>query len=211
MPRLCLVSDLHGHLPAIPDADAACLCGDFSPSPYTEEYWLRTKFAPWLSSIADRGIQVIGVAGNHDFLFERHHYLVPPLLWHYLQDDGIELYGLKFWGSPWSKRFHDWAFNADEDRLERIWAAIPDDTDILLLHGPPHGCGDRVTDARGVSQHVGSPSLTARIRAIRPKLVVCGHIHEGYGRHEIDGVPVLNVAHMNERYEPVNPPIVIDL
>lgn len=208
--RICCVSDLHGHLPEfLPECDLVLLAGDYCPRRGLESQreWLSTEFAPWLDEVGRRA-PVVGVAGNHDFLFEQRKDLVPRLRWTYLEDTGTEVEGLSIYGSPWQPRFFDWAFNADEPELRMRWAAIPPGTDILLLHGPPHGLGDFAAFSR---IHTGSPSLTERIRAIEPRLVVAGHIHEGYGRYQLGPTIVVNAAQVDENYQPVNTPIVVDL
>ena len=101
----------------------------------------------------------------------------------------------------------DWAFNLDEPDLARKWAAIPDDTDILLLHGPPRGAGDKTI----YQERIGSPSLRDRIEAIQPLLVVCGHNHGGYGQCMIGETLVVNAALMDDNYRPVHPQIVVSL
>jgi Icc-related predicted phosphoesterase len=132
--------------------------------------------------------------------------------WSYLEDSGIEWNGLKIWGSPWQPRFFDWAFNADEPDLERIWDKIPDDTDILVLHGPPHGYGDKASRVNAAGfEHTGSPSLLERIKAIKPKLAVAGHIHSGYGIYEIGETIFVNASLVNEKYIPTNAVITIEL
>jgi Icc-related predicted phosphoesterase len=126
-----------------------------------------------------------------------------------LCDEGIDLLGFKIYGTPWQPRFFDWAFNADEPELEKRWAAIPDDTDILVLHGPPHGYGDlapAITGIRNDMEHTGSPALIKRIREIKPQLVIFGHIHSGYGVYEENGIVMSNVSVLNERYQLANKP-----
>src|SRR4051812_10429964 len=56
----------------------------------------------------------IFIAGNHDFFFEeeapdRIRDLLPPGVT-YLCDSGIEIAGVRFWGSPITPWFHGWAF-----------------------------------------------------------------------------------------------------
>ncbi|MBI2147282.1 metallophosphoesterase family protein [Candidatus Woesearchaeota archaeon] len=62
-----------------------------------------------------------------------------------------------------------------------------DDKVILLLHGPPHGTRlDMV-----VSGHCGNKDYTAFIKKHQPDLVLCGHIHEGFGKVQKIGKTVL--------------------
>jgi hypothetical protein len=124
-----------------------------------------------------------------------------------LQDDYCEFKGWKIYGSPWQLRFFDWAFNLDEPELARKWKWIPDDADIFLLHGPPKYFGDKVTRARpGEDGYVGSPSLTERIKEVKPKLVVFGHIHPGFGVYEYNGSTLANVSILDDRYVWTNLP-----
>lgn len=204
--RLCCVSDLHGHLPSIPNADALLLGGDYNPHTKGQDWWMRDMFAPWLNSIANR-MPVIGVAGNHDFIFEKQKDRLPRLDWKYLEDSSCDLNGFRVYGSPHTPRFCDWAFNLDEPELAQKWADIPGDTDILLLHGPPFGAGDFTTH----KERIGSKSLRKRIEAIQPRLVVCGHNHGGYGEYLIGKTIVLNVALLDDAYRAVRLPTFIDL
>ena len=64
---------------------------------------------------------------------------------HYLQDSSVTIGGLKIWGSPWTLFFFDWAFNLYEDQLREKWEEIPEDTDIIVTHGPPLGYGNKLT------------------------------------------------------------------
>lgn len=204
--KLCLTSDLHGKLPQIPECDVLIIAGDIVPlnahHPVRARQWFRSTFADWLASIPAK--RVIAIAGNHDIIFQAATQLMPELPWTYLEDSGCEVEGLKVWGTPWQPRFFDWAFNLDEPELAERWQLIPDDTDILVVHGPPRGCGDWSTFG---NEHCGSPSLRKRIEEVQPRLVVCGHIHGGYGRYSIGATTVLNVAHVNEDYRPVHLPV----
>ncbi len=90
----------------------------------------------------------IFVAGNHDWLFETNNRFRPKFADKtiiYLQDSSVEIEGLKIYGSPWQPRFFDWAFNLNRGaELAEKWKLIPDDTDILITHGPPNGILDEV-------------------------------------------------------------------
>lgn len=204
--RICCLSDLHGHLPPVPDCDLLLLGGDFCRH-HDDYFWYRDVFAVWVNECATR-MKVIGVAGNHDWIFQENPDMVPKMNWEYLEDNGTQWNGLNVWGSPWQPRFYDWAFNADEPDLERIWQKIPSNTDILLLHGPPHGYGDFSPYGK---EHTGSKSLLRKIEEIKPKLVVAGHIHSGYGRYMIGDTIFINASLVNEQYVPVNTPQIVEL
>ena len=102
------------------------------------------SFLEWFMSL-DNYKHKIYIAGNHDRLFEDTPNIVRELFeqYHpniiYLQDSSIEVKGLKIYGSPWQPEFCDWAFNLPRgEKLKAVWDLIPDDTDILVTHGPPH-------------------------------------------------------------------------
>lgn len=106
MTTICCVSDLHGYLPKIPDCDTLLIAGDILPLAVQSSIpksiaWLDSSFRKWLKQIAEGRIQTVGIAGNHDFIFERAHSLVPPdLPWVYLLDDMKEVCGLNIYGTP---------------------------------------------------------------------------------------------------------------
>jgi len=84
----------------------------------------------------------------------------------------------KIYGSPGSAAFCGMAFNYDRgEEAKKLCAAIPEDTDILITHGPPYSVLDRVQ----FGAKVGCEVLQERINAIKPKLHVFGHIHEDRG------------------------------
>jgi hypothetical protein len=128
------------------------------------------------------------------------------LPWTYLQDNGTIWDGLNIWGTPWQPWFFDWAFNLYEHDLAARWAMIPDGTDLLVLHGPPFGHGDGVPQRGGGVRHTGSPSLLGRIKAVRPRVAVFGHIHEGRGQWAVGRTTLANVSILDEHYAHVHPP-----
>ena len=85
----------------------------------------------------------------------------------YLEDSGVVIDGLKFWGSPWTPEFFDWAFNARRGlQLFDKWQKIPLDTDVLITHGPPAGILDLVVTRQGEAQ-VGCNDLLRRIHELK--------------------------------------------
>jgi len=94
--------------------------------------------------------------------------------------------------------------------LGRVYAAIPDGIDILVSHQPPLYHGDGTFNS-GRVEHVGSRELLDAIERVRPRVVICGHVHGGFGCHEHQGIPIYNVSVVDESYRLVNAPTVIDL
>jgi predicted phosphodiesterase len=212
--RIVALSDQHGNLPDVPACDLLLLAGDLTPvrnhGIAYQASWLDGPFRAWLKRVPAR--KVIGIAGNHDFIFEHNPGLVPPgLNWTYLQDSGTEWEGLKVWGTPWQPTFFDWAFNGDPERLRRQWSLIPEGTDILLVHGPPRGYGDGVPESDGTVRRCGCPHLLERILEVRPRLVVYGHIHEGRGEWQLGPTTLANVTILDGRYNLCYEPWVTEL
>jgi Icc-related predicted phosphoesterase len=212
--KIVAIADQHGLLPSIPPCDLLLIAGDICPvTNHRIEFqaaWLDTEFRRWLDSLTH--VQnIVGVAGNHDFIFERAPELVPrDLPWTYLQDALAEVAGLRIWGTPWQPLVFPWAFGGRPDDLKERWARIPAQLDVLVVHGPPRLYGDGVPREDGV-ENVGCPHLLHRIAEVVPRLVVYGHIHEARGQWEMGRTVLANVALVNERYEAVHSPWTIEL
>jgi uncharacterized protein len=95
-----------------------------------------------------------------------------------LHGEGAEIDGTEFFGlgagvpvTPW-----DWSFDLDEEAAAAMLADCPAEA-VLVLHSPPQGhC-----DTNGSGDHFGSAALLSAIEEKRPRLAVCGHIHESWG------------------------------
>jgi predicted phosphodiesterase len=158
----------------------------------------------------------IFIPGNHDFWFEKvSTFAVNEMLQEkypniiYLNDSGVEIDGVKFWGSPVQPWFYDWAFNRMGTDICKHWDMIPLDTQVLITHGPMKGFLDMTT--RGVS--TGCPYLLEKSAEMTNlKLFVCGHIHEAYGKFEFpDGGVFVNASTLNFNYQVQNKPIVVEI
>jgi Icc-related predicted phosphoesterase len=101
--------------------------------------------------------------------------------------DGVEFYGLGAGipVTPW-----DWSFDLDDEAAAEMLAPCPEGA-ALVLHSPPQGhC-----DANGSEDHFGSPALLKAIEDKRPRLAVCGHIHESWGcQSRIGNTPIRNLG-----------------
>lgn len=204
--KFVFISDTHSlhEQVALPEGDVLVHAGDFSMRGSLPEV---SAFLDWFEGQPHR--HKVLVAGNHDFLAEREPGVFRALLPEsviYLENNGIEIEGLRLWGSPITPWFFDWAFNRHRGAdIRPYWEAIPHGTDVLITHGPPYGILDEVLrDPRPV----GCRDLLRRIEKIRPKVHVFGHIHEGYGQLEHDGTLFINAASVDVRYKPVNAPVV---
>jgi Icc-related predicted phosphoesterase len=170
-------------------------------------------FEEWL--IAQDYKHKVLIAGNHDGFIRSMHAPVMIGDAHYLEDSGVEIEGLKIWGSPWTPEFCNWYFMKPRgEQIAEKWAQIPDDTNILVTHGPAYGILDYVSN-RKLKRH-GCEDLYKRLGGLKElKLHVFGHIHGGYGHltrlQDFPGTQFVNCAHMDEDYKAVNKPIRVIL
>lgn len=212
--RVTAVSDLHGFLPEPtewPPCELAVIAGDICPihdhSPRSQHHWLEREFKPWLEALPAE--HVLGIAGNHDIVFASA--AMPSFLhlpWHYLQDSGVEVCALRAWGTPWIPHIdYRWVFQAPKsdggDFMAERFARIPAALDLLIAHAPPYGIADMTLGGK----HVGSRALRDTIRNKYPRLVICGHLHEGRGVTAIGILKqrtiVANVCALDSGYQPV--------
>jgi len=167
-------------------------------------------FNSWLSCLKFKVI--IAIAGNHDFFCEKYpddvrKYLTKAI---YLKDEQYVLpNGMIVWGSPMTPTFLNWAFMESDENLGRYyWSKIPKDTDILLIHGPAYGHLDVAVPG---GDHLGSKTSAKKVAELRIPYVIHGHIHGGYGKEEIGKTTYINCSVLDEKYQLVNQPIVIDV
>ena len=219
------ISDLHGYFPKLDGGDLLIVGGDLTANDRPGQY---DDFLHWLS--IQKYTKKILIAGNHDNTFQTAEKaffnLVEAFEITYLCDSGTEFEGLKIWGSPWTERFEGMnpqcmAFTCKDDyALDRKWALIPNDTDILITHGPMYTMFDIVRDYDGNEKiNVGSKKLWNRIVKKKQfpnlRLHICGHIHE-YGGSLEEGykpevIQFVNASIVDERYEHVNKPVRVVL
>ncbi len=207
--KFVAIADTHGQHNnlALPPADVLIHAGDISMKGTEAEV---ISFLNWFSQ-QDFKYKIL-IAGNHDFYFERMpaetvRNIIPPNII-YLNDSGVEINGLKLWGSPVSPWFFNWAFNRHRgEAIKKHWDLIPVDTDIVITHGPVFKILDKTTSGN----HVGCEDLLARIIELQPAVHISGHIHEAYGETSLGNTKFINASILNERYKLVNKPVVFDL
>jgi Icc-related predicted phosphoesterase len=201
------MSDTHGsHRKVnVPEGDLLIHAGDFT--------WLSRNrlqirdFNDWLGKLPHRYKVVI--PGNHEYAFEE-----DPRLGReisnaiFLIDEAVELAGFRIWGSPLTNLYGG-AFGRSvaADRA-RAYSRIPENTDILITHGPPFGVLDR---RLGTDRPDGCRELLAAVSRIRPRLHVFGHIHGAYGIRRAEGTVFVNAALFGESDDIEQSPIVVEL
>lgn len=206
--KLVLISDTHSRHDKLnlPKGDILIHAGDVSMIGKTVEY---ESVAEWLNNADFK--DVIVIAGNHDFSIQKFIPMLAPHV-HYLENSGIEIDGVKFWGSPITPRFGPWAHMANRgEEIRKYWDMIPEDTRVLITHGPPLG----VLDYTIGGDHVGCEELFDVVtRRISPEIHVFGHIHEEYGSFDAqpaNGPLYINASIVNEYYKVANTPVVVEI
>lgn len=196
-PKIWFFSDTHGAHRALspPAVQIAICCGDEASSRDVAINANESRqFFEWYT-----GLDVpykIFVPGNHSTAFERGMVKVPdnirPLVNESVVIDGC----LKIYGSPYTPSFgQSWAYMRNRAKMHDIWQMIPDDTDILITHGPPAGVLDLAYDVETRKPiPVGCLSLYKRVLAVKPQVHAFGHIHQedrllNYGLRTIAGTP----------------------
>ena len=218
MTKIVCISDTHGkEVPDMPDGDILVHTGDYCSRGTYNEF---VRFLEWLEFLKPKYKHIVCISGNHDRVAESEPDLVATNFAEagitYLNDSGATIEGLKFWGSPVSPEFCNWAFNRNQLEIEEHWNLIPDDTQILLTHCGPFGILDKLSKfGSEPGAHVGCRSLNKTIftRLHSLKLNVYGHLHESYGieRDAKYGVAFVNASSLNEHYQQTNRPIMVNL
>jgi len=208
MLKIVATSDSHGlhrKYGQLPKGDVLIHAGDTCNSGKLSDL---SDFVLWLDK--QEFEHKIVIAGNHDRCLQDKSAAAENLLkgkCTYLLDSSVEIEGFKFYGSPWQPEFNNWAFNLPRggEELKNKWDLIPDDTDILITHGPPQGILDVANDGFVC----GCEHLAARILEVRPKYHIFGHVHEGYGmrRRDDEYTTYVNVARCTHNYKPINEPV----
>ncbi|CAK3826794.1 related to phosphoesterase [Lecanosticta acicola] len=206
--RVVCISDTHNSQPDLPPGDLLLHAGDLTEWGSFAEIQAQLS---WLS--AQPHTHKLIIAGNHDVLFdsaflesEKERFPVKDGQTRadldfgsvtYLQDEAKALQfpalgrSCTIYGSPWTPKYVKSAFQYS--REDDIWSEkIPNDVDIVLTHGPPHG---HLDGSRRSGCHYLAKAITER----RPSLVVFGHIHVGHGKEIVRFDSLRNIYEDVER------------
>lgn len=222
--KLVAISDTHlrHKQVSLPQGDILIHAGDWTA---TGQHNQVRDFLKWLNKLVYTGQfkYVVFIAGNHDLSIEREPSFKNSVLEEYcdeniiyLENESIDICGIKIYGTPWTPEFNNWAFGYERNsvRADAIISNIPRDTDILVTHGPPKDILDQCAykmnsypDKAGCEllRHHIEENLTGL------KYHIFGHIHEARNI-DITTLPptvFINASICNLQYQPVNPPIVI--
>ncbi|KAF4634887.1 hypothetical protein G7Y89_g3212 [Cudoniella acicularis] len=208
--RFVCVSDTHNSTPngafKLPKGDVLIHAGDMTnQGSFTE----LQRTVQWIED-ADFEVKIV-IAGNHDITLDTDFYAQygsyfhnqnlqdparcqqlleqsPSILWlkHEaavvkLEDPNGPRTTFKIFGSPFSPAKGMWAFGYGPDGASSIWDRIPLDSDIVITHTPPKYHCDETQQRRAA----GCEALRMALWRVRPRLAICGHIHEGRGAERI--------------------------
>lgn len=196
--KILHLSDTHGmhrRLDNLPEADLVVHAGDFTMNGSEAE---AIDFMNWFCDLPYA--HKLFICGNHDECLYGARIDGLDANVTYLCNSGVRIGGLAFYGVPMF--MHDCV---DGQQLKN-YEHIPEDTDVLITHCPPLG----ILDEDG-SIYYGSPELRERIARVRPRMHLFGHIHKQHGMLQEGNTLFCNGAIMDESYERLRRPLVIEL
>ena len=230
--KIYAVSDMHGNLDGLDPAgyDVVVVAGDFALLDgfgkwrvYEQKKWVQDEFFKWICRYPD--VQFVVVPGNHDMFADPNYQAAYrdmnfsmswPLNAKFLVNSGCEIGGVRFWGTPNVPIInYRWAFESDPNILCRCFSEIPENTDVLVSHAPPHIPGafvDVSLEYGTDSPAYGSRELADAVLEKKPRYLFCGHIHSGcHGRTAFGDTAVYNVSRVNESYEIAYEPTTLEI
>lgn len=206
--KIACISDCHEQWQdvVIPECDLLISAGDYS---YRGDRTIVRTYHTWLAQ--QRAKHIISLQGNHELWVEANFREALDIVTaidrriHFVAHDAIEIEGIKIYCSAVTPAFNDWAWNVERgEDIAKHWASIPDDTEILVTHGPARGILD--------GDNLGCVDLTERITELdNLKLHVFGHIHGASGEIVLNKVKHVNAAICDEKYKPTNPVRMVEL
>lgn len=212
--KCCHISDTHDTFQDISmlipnDTDIVFITGDVTYQGKTAEL---ERLKEHLKKIVAKTSHVVMIVGNHEKGCES-----DPKPWlacmaeigvKLLMHEAITVEGYKIFGSPWTPYFGGWAYNYHRITGQKKWEDIPEDTEILLTHGPMYGILDLCDNG-----HVGCEFLLNKVNNGLPNLKyhMFGHIHESHGITQYKQVTCINSSIMNGTYKYLNKPHFFEL
>lgn len=187
----------------VPRCDIFIFAGDANIVSYKN----LEDFNNWIGTI-DANHKIL-IGGNHCSYLEKIGKDDCQLFFNnaiYLENESVEIQGIKIWGSPYSVEYNGWSFMGSEIYLRDIWNLIPKNTDIIITHCPCYGILDVETHG-GTNR--GSITLKEKIKDIQPKIHICGHLHSAHGKYTDYKTDYYNVAILNDNYQLEFEPTII--
>lgn len=208
--KIACLSDSHGWHKNVklPKVDIVLFCGDYAK---IHSFLELPDFGKWLDSIPAKHKVMVG--GNHDWALDKNKAMALQLLKEncpdiiYLENSGIEIEGIKIYGTPVQPIFGNWAFMKKEKSRRHYYSMIPNDLDILMTHCPPHNILDKCLSG----DNVGCEILAKEIELKKPKYHIFGHIHEVAGSVEQGDTTYINCSLCDPYNNLKNKPIVLEV
>jgi Icc-related predicted phosphoesterase len=169
-------------------------------------------FMLWYSELPGYDHRIL-IPGNHELIVEKD----PDMFFRTckelningLIDNEVVIDDIKFYGSPWTPTFGNWAYMRDDYLLDVYWDKIPKDTNVLITHGPAYSILDGVIHY-GYGEYVGSTTLADAIDGLKDlQIHTFGHIHEAKGMYKENKILRINASSVNSQYN-IIPPVIID-
>ena len=180
--RILAISDTHGFHDMFTNSDFDNIdmvihAGDFSNSKIPVLNSVEAlNFLEWYNDLPVK--YKILISGNHETSIYKK--LVDPRVYKniiYLEHESVCIEGINIFGSPYTPIFHDWAFNVRRDKLHDYWTSIPENTDIVVTHGPPKGMLDLAYNGN-ILEYCGDVALLKAVVKVNPRFHIFGHIHQ---------------------------------
>jgi Icc-related predicted phosphoesterase len=237
--RIITISDTHNRHHELEKhglmtpADILIHCGDFTDHGTLEE---TNEFNEFLGRMRKMYKYVVVIPGNHDKVLDprvTHKYTsktareILSNATHYLVNESAIIEGIKFYGMPINNRCKGAFGTQNEDESEKYYKMIPTDTDVLLTHTPAFNildlawdtsqksvevckhCGESHVDFR----HWGCYKLTEYVLNLKPKVHICGHVHDARGTTAINGITFINAGNTCGKmlYKPISFDFVVNI
>ncbi|QDV57239.1 metallophosphoesterase family protein [Rosistilla oblonga] len=175
--KLLLFSDLHRDRDAATalvelakDADVMIGAGDFAIK--------RKGLADTIEILRTADCPAILVPGNGESVEELTQACRDWPQAHVLHGTAASVAGVSFFGIGGgipTTPFGDWSYDFSEEEAAELLRLMAEQ-DVLVTHSPPWNC----VDIDGSGTHRGSPTIRQAIEANKPRLVVCGHVHDSW-------------------------------
>jgi len=204
--KFVVISDtheLHDEL-KLPQGDALIHAGDITH--HGTQYAVK-DFLQWFS-LQDFKHKIF-IGGNHDIYLDEDPVGLLEILPSnvtYLNNNGCEIDNIKIWGSPVSPDLVGWAFGKHRYEMEEHWKYMPDEIDILITHTPPFDILDK--SSRYLT--LGCKDLLRKVKMIKPKYHLFGHVHASYGIVEKSKTTFINASNISSTRGIVNPPFTFE-
>ena len=207
--RIVAVSDTHRKWGFdIPDGDIFIYAGDISFFGNSDDIVYFDTVLEQLYKLPYKEDKILIIGGNHDKYLESYGKEFKERargICNYLEDETIEINGIKFYGSPWTPYINrNFAFGLEIEKRKEKWDKIPLNIDVLITHSPPF----QILDNTIKGHSIGCKELQNKVFEIKPILHLFGHSHASNGIKQIGNTLFCNVSY-DKKYN--NKCLVLDL